>query len=966
MDFIFIVREKKVENNTETKIKKEWYSGYIGFLNVTQQNETHNMLHIYDNSLNKYLNTKYMRRLSKSDKIEVNLVNEENKICFAKIDFYQNGNIKDFYLPKEFNINNFEYINNTAKLLISKISKSLFNKTINETLNELLKSNEIQDNNSIINDIDKEINNTSINDHFNTLRLLSNQKYQIKINKSISNRKKRKLSDENSNNNTIKYSTETEDIEIEEYLKDPLSKSINLECREVNQINKTIQAESNITNNYSNLTEFSTKTIENDKAKMEGATMNTTVYSFIDKQGFLESVIEESISIMKTLKESEEEDEETQNLNSEVYNEDNEINMEDIKNPNESEYYKNNSFSNINITYISLNMINCTDYYTDDNINKKLYKYFDSFNYIKFNSSEYNNETSFEFNSNNINNLRNLEEKNSYYGLKTFKYVKQLYKQNIIGIKMEGQIFTEITPSSGKTTSYFVLVFGKINSKIKLSDQYSNLNILLEKKNQLGYKLLSLLRKSNIDLEERNKKYLDVIFEFEKNITKLFLDTYDYSSIFGDSLNNMYHQLQNFSGEFFYELIRLINNVYDNFTIILNNVELNKYDEFLRIRIIIKEEYINYIYHMVDLLEIFENNTLTFLINIENELNNINDFQVDILYDIIDQLYESKSIFKQFNKNLFKSIEKGILTLKYDIKDYIDIIIGELLYITDFLSVNINKNEMIVKAIDINTRNDVTSKLKNFKNMVIYMMDLLIENINNDYENEMDLNYNKSIKYYSYFKAQKFIENTEEKSDKVISDIKGNINNFEKYESYSNNLDKINAINNKTIIESLNDIQNKIINYILNIKQEYTNQTSNIIKNENKLFNISKKIIMQTNEEINSVNSLIAEYSKQYREKNMYNMHYNLYYFKKAFMDKQMEQLLDEFYLLLNRTIKTHFKIIIDYNFNLGNQVFNEENDCFNSYERSLTRRHFMCSGFISRYHEYKANIKLNLKNFFF
>ena len=116
---------------------------------------------------------------------------------------------------------------------------------------------------------------------------------------------------------------------------------------------------------------------------------------------------------------------------------------------------------------------------------------------------------------------------------------------------------------------------------------YSNLNILLEKKNQLGYKLLSLLRKSNIDLEERNKKYLDVIFEFEKNITKLFLDTYDYSSIFGDSLNNMYHQSQNFSGEFFYELIRLINNVYDNFTIILNNVELNKYEEFLKIRIII-------------------------------------------------------------------------------------------------------------------------------------------------------------------------------------------------------------------------------------------------------------------------------------------------------------------------------------------------------------------------------------------
>ena len=56
------------------------------------------------------------------------------------------------------------------------------------------------------------------------------------------------------------------------------------------------------------------------------------------------------------------------------------------------------------------------------------------------------------------------------------------------------------------------------------------------------------------------------------------------------------------------------------------------------------------------------------------------------------------------------------------------------------------------------------------------------------------------------------------------------------------------------------------------------------------------KIIIQTNEEINDINNLIVEYSKQYIEKNVYNMHYNLYYFKKAFIDKQMEQLLNEFY----------------------------------------------------------------------
>ena len=98
-------------------------------------------------------------------------------------------------------------------------------------------------------------------------------------------------------------------------------------------------------------------------------------------------------------------------------------------------------------------------------------------------------------------------------------------------------------------------------------------------------------------------------------------------------------------------------------------------------------------------MENFENKTLKFLDDIDNELNNIEDFQIDILYDIKEQIYESKQIFKTFNRNLFKSIEKGILTFKCDINDYIDLIIGDLLYITDFLAVNINKNELIIKAI---------------------------------------------------------------------------------------------------------------------------------------------------------------------------------------------------------------------------------------------------------------------------
>ena len=183
---------------------------------------------------------------------------------------------------------------------------------------------------------------------------------------------------------------------------------------------------------------------------------------------------------------------------------------------------------------------------------------------------------------------------------------------------------------------------------------------------------------------------------------------------------------------------------------------------------------------------------------------NINDFQIDILYDIIDNLYESKLIFKYFNNNLFKSIEKGIIKFKYDLTEYIDELIGDLLYITDFLSININKNEILVNAIDENSRKEVKEKLKKFRNIILTIIDILIYDINKDYQDEMNIEDNSSIKYLSNQKAFQFLDYTEEKSNKIITDIKNGINNIETYQLYVENINSINNINNKSIIEHIN------------------------------------------------------------------------------------------------------------------------------------------------------------------
>jgi len=977
-DFLFITRAAYTEKNNDTLIEKEWYIGYIAIFNLIIPNKTHDNHLIYDQEINKYLNR---NRTRFSNREQYYALNESN-FCFAKIEFYQNGELKNIYLPEGFILNYYSYIEEIVKLLIPKISKNLYVNSIEDALNKIVEEKQVYNYTDDMEDLNElNASNFDFNNEErqnNRLRNLNNNNQRKNYHKSVYT-VKRLLQDNNSNifNNT--NNTEIS-YECEDYLTPPLTESINYDFRESNIINDIIFVNetynyytddytSDLINNkeldinynsYSNLTESSVKSIETDEVKMEGSSVNTSIYSLIDEQGFLQSVFEKSTSLMKAPEEDNEEgnDEETDHLYSQIYNDDNQITFEQIKENSTEKAPKNNVSFGISYFYTnSSNTINCTMHFVNKEINNKLFNYFDSFSYELYNNSI---NISDIISTSEDDKRYLLEEENkdsdSYYGMKKITYVKQLYKYNLIGMKMEGQMYSEIDSSTGRLSVYSIINFGNKNSKIKVEDQKSNTHIILERSNQMAYNLLLLINQTNNELIQRSENYSEVIIEFETNFTEFFKNYSDYSNLFRKALNDMYNQVQNFSGQFFYELIDLINRTYYNFTIILEDVKNEEYDFINKIRNITKEEYINYIYNMVELLEIFENKSLTFLDDIENELEHIDDFQIDLLYDITDQIYESKLIFMKFNRNLFKSIEKGILTFKCDINDYIDSIIGQLLYITDFLAVNINKNDILSKAIDEDTRKDISIKLKDFRNIIINIMDILTSNINDDFEKEMNIENNQSIKYISNERAFELLYNVENKSKETIDKIKSYIDNIDIFESYSENIDVINNINNKTFIEYINDFYSNVIYPMINIKPEYLNETSDINKNKKLLFDISCNIKNKINQEINEINDYIFSYTNQYLEKNNYNILYNLYYFRKFFLNGEMSKLLNEFYLLLNRTINVHFKKMIDNNFGLANQVFDEENKYFDKYGDE--DRRFLTSEFVERYYKYKSKFE--------
>ena len=921
--YLLMIQEEHEElTNISNKIfVKYYYTGIFSQINNTIENETHLMLGQSDDNVNNILNKKSHYNLRRAE-IKNNILDYTSKdsiSCepFFKLDFYRNGNIKNIYIPEQYNISNMINMKSMLNISIPQLSLNLFVDDIEKELNKII-------NIENKNDEEEEIEENKNNKEEEMEENKNNEEEEMEKNKNINFKKggyptNRNLNEESyiSEISTIQESNNDIDLNFDLMQSNILNSSDN---QTINQIKKV---------KYGN--------INNEYLTFSGSQSNSSIIYIINENiGRIENIQQ----IQEILLSNQTEDSSEENLD---INTDNAIKYEDLSNMTTSSPEIESSSFIVN----KINNINCS-YINDTSIFDQLKKHFDSFKYVKFDEEKYNDinlrllSIKKQFvEENNLKEeditvdllsrvkVRQLEEsvKNKdYYGLTRFTNTKETYKYIMMGLNLIQKVSTQVEPSNGKIKKYIDVIMGKVNVRIDLPETQSNLNIIIQNSNQLSYKLIELIINTNNNLTYKNNEYIKQILEMEKNTTYLLTNYEDFSNILKEPLNNMYSQVKNFTCDLFQELIYLIKNAHYNYTLILNNINEDKYNIFNEIREITKYEYINFINNMTIILEKFYFETLYFLNNTKNELNNINNFLIDVLYDIIYSINDCIDLFEQYDNKLFLSIEKGITNFKYELNQFIENLIGELLYIADFLSINLNKNEIIRNSLGEEERNEATNLLKDFRYIINIIVELLINDIHNDYKSEISISNKNSIKRKTKEKIEQYISAIKNKSEDLINEIKKNINFINQYELYSNNLDTIESINNKTLSEFNFDIYHHCIKNIINIKPEfYQNENADILQNKKRLFNLANDLKDEINNEISDINKYIYNFSKDYFSENLFKMHTDIYYFRKNFFDNEIKNLLNEFEKIVNYTITVLFKNNIKYNFNLGTIYLNEE-----------------------------------------
>ena len=900
-NYILMINNEFVENYNNCS--RLYYRGFFALINSYLDNGTHLILSESNNKLINILEEKKginLSLLNDGNIVDYSLSNDSNITNpFFMLDFYRNGKIKNIYTPQNFNL---------SKMIDMKF-------LLNLTIPKIFFDN-------YVNNIDEEINKYIENKTKEEEKNLENNTYYYNENFTGGNDSLRFLnSDENRNfSNEASINSNYKGDEL-------ISLNLMQSNTYISENNETMNEIKEV--NYGNL---------NDEFyAFEGSALNSSVTFIVnEKSGKIKSInqIEELILSNQTESEPSEDDP--------VYDDNNEIKISDIrenmttKTPDiELSTFSVNKTKNINCSYIN-----------DDYIFRKLNRYFDSFYYSKFDENK-NNDINLrlltikenfirrnKLNENDVNielisnskKRKSSENKNiKYCGLNNFITSKEIYEYNLMGIKMNEKAFAEIEPSTGKLKKFVDITFGKMKTRINFKDSDTNLNIIIQNSNKLIYKMIELILRTNNFLQNKNEEYSNQILEIEKNITNLLTDFEDFSNILKDPLNNMYDKIKNFSTDLFKELFILITNIHSNYTFILNNVREDKYEIFNKIRDITKYEYINYANTMTNILEDLHNETLVYINNIKNELGGIAYFLIDYLYDIIDSINDCTGMFGQFTKKLFLSIERGIILFRYDLDEFIGNEIGDLLYVTEFLSVNLNKNEILKKSIDEKERNEIIILLRDFRNIINIIIEKLVKDIYDDYENEISDSFNNSIKNNIEKKVENYLSIINSNSEELINEIKQKIEFFNLYMKFSNVIDMIDKIHNKTIYEFNFDYNTCLKNMINIMPDFYKINNSEIIVQKDRLFDISLEIKEKINEEIIEIDEYIENYSNNFFKTNLYDMQKSIYYFKKLFENNEMISLVNEYEKLINYIIETIFKNNMKYNYDLMNQYLQEE-----------------------------------------
>ena len=383
--------------------------------------------------------------------------------------------------------------------------------------------------------------------------------------------------------------------------------------------------------------------------------------------------------------------------------------------------------------------------------------------------------------------------------LKPIEFSYPIFKYDQVGLQMSLTSLILIDTNNGKITLTSLMTIGSTQIELlkkeyntQLGDILNNADIALE--NSLN-KIDEIISKTKQKETEWIKQLNTII-----NPLKQMLDsTYNVGPLYRQPIMEVYETIQEYSKNIFNEITVIIENKYrfiNNKINVINETSCFQIEELNEILNSFLNECQNYFLTApTNILETFYSQSISYADNIISFAEPMNNFDINVYFDILDQISKGKEIYENFIMNFINIIENGLNDFSDSLHIKSNELLSEAINAVEYIGTAIENNIIITEVISEVQREETAKIAYAFRKKITLLIEAIFNKIKETYDIDINNSTKETVKIQLESKVNSMFNEVNTKMEILIQLIKSKIVHIDNFESYiQNNPDIIDQI----------------------------------------------------------------------------------------------------------------------------------------------------------------------------
>ena len=442
-------------------------------------------------------------------------------------------------------------------------------------------------------------------------------------------------------------------------------------------------------------------------------------------------------------------------------------------------------------------------------------------------------------------------------------------------------------------------------------------------------------------VNNQKPQWKDNISNLADLITNKINNTYHVGALYRTPMKEVYTTIQQFSKNVFEQMSSLIQNTSVQFDNKINHTNTSHY---------------TLLQELNELITAFINECKTFFETIPNEILNdfnyksvnyskinsssidsMSDFNVNIYFNILNQLEKGKEMFASFTNEILDSFEIALENFSQLMQSQSNSVLYNILTSLDFIGTAIENNIIISEVISEDNREHIANLSYSFRQQATMYVDAIFTKLKQAYNVTICGNEIDSAKNQLKTAVASMLNEHNIQMDNLINDIKSKIPHIDNFESYiKHNPDVLDMIETELLKIEEEQYNALIAIPLFQLHREYY-KPSVVIDINNSLNNKMNAIIQQMNNDIKraSFNLPMVEFFDTQHIEQKYSDDLNriTQNIIKALNSESSLLHYNNFNYFLEKA-EDEFKNIIQQNYNYGRQYVNEIYEEYSLFEK--------------------------------